>query len=671
MENCCICMGDLIDGVITSCSHRFHTDCLTEWKKVQLKNDHTLTCPVCRQELNVVSQEYKYTQKGRQEEKEREEAEFKLEEAEFKREDAEYGEQVKRVFAAFEGTHEHKELTRMMGDQGVLSFLVRRFERRLIRGKVQSGKTLMTVILALLYGVMARPVMIFTRGTYNIDVIQLRSRIAYVISTYGKSEPLISDVLMEHIQISKYSRKSFETCSVDRVVFVDEADMHMGSGGYIDMMLQFNKVYMVSATPLPLLSSDSVVKCNNVFFFRPNLDEYIDVCDIQTKEIEDTTHPSIISTIQSLEPFPIREHRIRHPRVVLVNVDYKQKNNFMLYKVLSNTFKAGTKGVVSILYGGCKEMDSNIPKWSRKVSDTESIKDLLVGMARYNEEIEVRDIVKSDENDEKEDAGLLIETILIIGSRLVDRGVNISTGSVSSCRYNWHITDEILKPYTTDISSIIQKLRCLGNYKDPQNEELNHPTLYIPDPYIHEIRDAIDLHNQLVLSCEEESTNMYSRELLKSTHVCSHQVTKNIRVISRRFIDMCTGGDCNCDGDGISILGDDDEDEKMETTWRVSWNKKYNIDQARSTLSNGGFIRQAKGNFRMKFMPVVGDTVYVTFGNVKVCECEVVEEFHLDEHPGYDTNKYQSESYATLKILTVITDEEPLQTISRVWSKVL
>ena len=63
IEECSICLDNLKYKVSTlSCNHEFHYECLSNWQKK--KNCLIIICPICRQEVEMLSIKDKCKKKG-------------------------------------------------------------------------------------------------------------------------------------------------------------------------------------------------------------------------------------------------------------------------------------------------------------------------------------------------------------------------------------------------------------------------------------------------------------------------------------------------------------------------------------------------------------------------------------------------------------------------------
>lgn len=46
--SCSICLGEVDRGVVTTCNHYFHEECIDEWFVNSLNSLNSLSCPNCR-----------------------------------------------------------------------------------------------------------------------------------------------------------------------------------------------------------------------------------------------------------------------------------------------------------------------------------------------------------------------------------------------------------------------------------------------------------------------------------------------------------------------------------------------------------------------------------------------------------------------------------------------
>lgn len=342
----------------------------------------------------------------------------------------------------------------------------------LIKGDIQSGKTLMMILGTLCYLASGKDVIIIVRNKID-DKLQFMERFRGIVSRLGKefgfsnkqfqiacnSDPIASQGPCAFIEIfhSGNISKLYERLKTrslrSMVMYIDEADLR---ANYTQKLFkEVGKTIYVSATVQDIIVSDWKIKTRCVVNL-PAPAQYKGIKNlsiISERNILDETEFFYtlcdIAVDTEYEGF-----RADHPKVVLINID-SSLNAIGKY---FESFKADKFDVGDMVLSLPKDM-----KNSCVIRYTGSGIDLFHSSLEKNEApTKGMNVSRALRWLWKNGGKERFPTVVIVAGCMADRGINFS-----DYESGWHLTHQVLlKPDSSSCAGVLQSCRILGVHRD-------------------------------------------------------------------------------------------------------------------------------------------------------------------------------------------------------------
>lgn len=401
----------------------------------------------------------------------------------------------------------------------------------LLKGDIQSGKTLMMILTTLGYLMCDRDVVIITRNKlgdkkqfikrFNQVVDRLREVKAYSNKNFTigsiHNPPNHSCVFVE-IYMRNNIQKLYECISQREldtaVVYIDEADLR---GSYRHSLFnEAGKIIYVSATVQDIVTSNWNIKTHSIVPLVSS-EVYKGVDKLQFYICDLTVNDEFFYTLCDIAIDRDYEQVCPdHPKIVLINMytklseqielfDKFKHNNFCQYSLpveLENVC------VMNYTGSGIKMYHATIKRHPKMNSIEEAFRYLY-------------------ENGGK----VTFPNIVIIAGCMADRGINFS------CRFEdrksgWHITHQMMyKSSTSSCATVLQACRILGNYEDEMPLKL-YTTEEIKNKIEQSYKLSESIIHELVDSKEQES---YTNQVCKKITLNRNEVPT--KFLARKNVD--------------------------------------------------------------------------------------------------------------------------------------
>lgn len=372
--------------------------------------------------------------------------------------------------------------------------------RLLLKGDVQSGKTLIMILTAICYLISGKDVVFILRNKLD-DRKQLVERFESVFEALRKknyTHPSFQivgrrDAAPRHSCIfidiySKLNVSALRSKIVSRkaVVYVDEADCRddRKDTEFINLIARAHTTIFVSATVQDILLSNWRINGADIISLWKKR-EYRSIEDIKIKKRQLDNEDDLLWTFCDIAiDNQYENYNAHHPKIVLVTVEKTLFGMNDLFDEFSENSFAGCKlpkemnNICVIEYtGNGIRVKHNQVVTKFKTSMTGCLLHLAQsgGKEKY-------------------------PNIIIISGDMASRGINFACYDDLDARNNWHITHQVLlKSSASNCSTLLQSCRILGVYRD-----------YIPlklytTPEIKEkLKKGYEMCNRLVDECHKK-----------------------------------------------------------------------------------------------------------------------------------------------------------------------
>lgn len=438
-----------------------------------------------------------------------------------------------------------EEFSHIDNHMGIYNFLNPQESNILLQGEVQSGKTMVVVLVSLCYLACNRNVIIVSRNSLH-ERVQFKDgfeRAVNALRSKGITHPnfVFQDDLKKHVHgkiemlglifsddklmgrvLEKYGSEIAQT-----ILIADEADLRNERKNHYFVRLQQNvaRTMFVSATVQDIMVSDSwnIPSANVLTLFPSRKYRGIDALQIYTDRIESLESKTQYDLDKKKNNFECalcdicidseyKEIRPEHPRIVLISVDKRLLGMDVIY----NELKPGGKIILPreandravILYNGegirffhTSPLDRVFRNSEINYGKNKSIKDLLLLMAQ-NGGVE------------------RFPNVFIIAFDMASRGINFACYDDLNPRNNWHITHQVLDNRKT-CSAVVQALRILGNHNDAIPLKL-HTTVECAE----KIQKSALLTRQIIHKAKTRFPREFTNRALKQVPIRKSELPK-------------------------------------------------------------------------------------------------------------------------------------------------
>jgi len=461
----------------------------------------------------------------------------------------------------------------------------------LLKGDVQSGKTLMMILTAICYLISGKDVIFILRNK-QADKYQLIKRFTDVFERlrdekkfshpsfkivdkkdYPPKNCCIFVDIYSKTNIKKLKRKLVPRNMKNSVLFIDEADCRddIKDKEFIDLCLSTGTNIFISATVQDILVSNWGINGDTIIPISISQDyRGIDKLNIIT-ERSLTEKDELLWTFCDISiDDEYVDYNRDHPKIVLVNIDReleqignffnKFKNNdftedgiqFKLPSSMTNlcVIEYTGKGIKifhdEIRFENLKNLSPKIKYESGNfiLQKTVSIGDVLLWMARNG-------------------GKTVFPNIVIISGDMAGRGINFACYDSLNPINNWHITHQVLiKSDTSSCSNVIQSCRILGRYTDDIPLKL-----YTTKSIKQKITGGYKLCNELVDVIINENNPLHQEEYKTcgTNESCGkipiRKSSNPSKFVSRKKIKFNLVGD---DEFSIPFMRDEEDEEEDE-----------------------------------------------------------------------------------------------------------
>lgn len=442
----------------------------------------------------------------------------------------------------------------------------------LLKGDIQSGKTVMMILTTLCYLVCNRDVVIILRCS-NDDKTQFIDRFDEIVGEFvrmGYSNKNFStyDICSKKnfrpeskcCFVTIYKEKNMEkidtilrTRNDSFVVYVDEADLRddRNDEEFLKLCTRCSTSIFVSGTVQNIMVSNWNILGENIINLIPD-SSYKSVHDLKwNTDFDVATENGMYNAIKDIsQDVTWNEFYSYHPKIILINVDrrisFLDKHYSKLIKDLPLqslcVIKYG-ESRITCNHSSLSSLDKfPVPNYTYgdfevkfSKSSRMTIKKLLLWMAQ-NGGVE------------------RFPNVIILAGDMANRGINFACYDPTEERNNWHITHQILyKSETSQCSTILQSLRILGKFTD--NISLK---VYTSEAEQNKILSSYSLTNEL-LDCVHNIDNRFYSEEYKSftTDIICKQIPIKRSAVPRKFINksICSSLNLVQDyEDGLNIM---------------------------------------------------------------------------------------------------------------------
>ena len=406
--------------------------------------------------------------------------------------------------------HEYLHIEKYIKNNDILGMARGSF---LLRGRVQSGKTLMTIILSLCQLIVGRDVVILLRR-FIIDQRQFAARFNTVVKELGELGITSANFTISRRGCASNKPTLFivgytdENCRLIReattarnystALFVDEGDLRRTTDfEFKKLWDEMTKVFFVTATPQDVFIQEWEIKSQDILDYAPSPKyrgfEAINCIEKNLLEKNEVFYTLVDIAME--EPIARGDHFV--PKIILLSIATKQDIMHRWFDQLSqNKFVYGLSPEVSLPremgnYCTIKFDGNGLYMHHVTFSREERILGQCVQRGIYKGNATVQEaLLWLAQNGGVE----RFPAVIIISGLLAGRCVNFACYDVLESRNNWHLTHEILfRGETSHCTVAEQACRLPGNHGDQVPLKL-----YAPAELLIRLKQCAKLTNELV-----------------------------------------------------------------------------------------------------------------------------------------------------------------------------
>jgi hypothetical protein len=421
-----------------------------------------------------------------------------------------------------------EEYSHIKNNFDVYEFIHEQGNNILLQGAVQSGKTMVIILVSLCYLACNRNVLIVFRKSLD-DRTQFKKRFEEVVQVL-REKGIVHRNFVFKTSLSKHVkgttqmmglifssddqmdrvRKRYGKTELDKsILFVDEADLRNESTNVCFVQLQQSvaRTVFVSATVQDIMVSKLwKIQSASIISLSPS-QKYRGIESLEmdcTRNLKDKDE-FMYTLCDICIDTEYKQVRPEHPRIVLITLNKSLSG----IKTMYNGFKCGgdiilpneakEKAVIAYTGSGVQlyhttVLDTVFPQREMHFKKSKSLKDVLLLMAR-NGGVE------------------RFPNIFIIAFDMASRGINFACYDEEDYRNNWHVTHQILDNRLT-CSAVVQSLRILGNHNDDIPLKL-----YTTQECVGKIRKSTLLTQKLVERIKRDFPDEFTNNAIKQVPI--------------------------------------------------------------------------------------------------------------------------------------------------------
>lgn len=438
----------------------------------------------------------------------------------------------------------------------------------LIKGDIQSGKTMTMILSIVFYLIIGKDVVLVTRNK-NVDVNQFTQRFNEFISRLKTEKNFEHDSLQicskfrsaknipknNCLFVSKFYKTDIKRITAilqrrnisNAIMYIDEADSRdpeeLEDRTFFNLMNYVKLNIFVSATVQDILVSNwNIKKAKIIELYRSKSYKGIYdvdfITDFDFTEPQDELYEKIFDAINNDEDFSLINPG--KPKITLLTVGRTEQHlGELCDKLVSGEIQSFIDVCVIKFMGYDK---GGVTIWHSSFDDQDSLKDLHIRTKigckiLLKKHMDIKSTFKWMANH----GGLeRFPNIVIVAGDMASRGINFACYPE-----NWHVTHQIIKKSeSTSCANIQQSLRILGNHNDDILLKV-----YLSKDDLDKIEKSYTLTNQIIKHLKTKDGDGYvesdeSEESEESVNLLLKKVPIKRGAIPHKFLARKKTKDC-------------------------------------------------------------------------------------------------------------------------------